>query len=97
MMAHQLSSMEIKQAAAEEFLDLLDRRIEKTIFTTKVLPKFLNSQGKCRGFWWGSCTEFWWRMRDLHPERFLVVARGDKSRSRLHLNGDSGRGTSVEY
>ncbi|KAG0051915.1 HIR complex subunit [Gryganskiella cystojenkinii] len=75
MMERNLATMEVKQEAAEEFLELLDRRIEKTVFTTKVLPKFLNSQGKCRGFWWGSCTEFWWRMRHIHPERFLMTDR----------------------
>jgi hypothetical protein len=103
MMEHELSIMEVKKEAAEEFLELLDKKIERTIFTTKILPKFLNSKGQCRGFWWGSCTEFWWRMRDLHPERFLTVAREDgKARGQLngghlHLNGESrGEDMSVE-
>ena len=78
MMEQNLATMEVKQEAAETFLELLDRRIEKTVFTTKVLPKFLNSQGKCRGFWWGSCTEFWWQMRDLHPERFSITERKEE-------------------
>ncbi|KAF9105902.1 hypothetical protein BGX29_011114 [Mortierella sp. GBA35] len=105
MMENDLESMEVKQSAAEDFLKLLDRRMERTVFTTTVMPKFLNSKGKCRGFWFGSCTEFWWRTRKLHPELYDVVKRSSLERKRAaegdvgkkatnekryaHLNGDS--------
>ncbi|KAG0368481.1 hypothetical protein BC939DRAFT_435057 [Gamsiella multidivaricata] len=90
MMEQDLDSMGIKQSAAEEFLNTLDRRMERTIFTTKVKPKFINSKGKCRGFWWGSVTEFWWHMKDLHPERFDTEKRGELSGEVL-LNGTASR------
>lgn len=80
MMEQDIASMEVKQEAAEAFLKTLDRKIERTLFTTKVKPIFVNSQGKCRGFWWGSVTEMWWHMKDLHPEHFDVKGReGAKS------------------
>ncbi|KAG0273143.1 hypothetical protein BGZ95_011040 [Linnemannia exigua] len=105
MMKNDLESMEIKQSAAEDFLKLLDRRIERTVFTTTVMPKFLNSMGQCRGFWFGSCTEFWLRTRDLPPELYDVVKREEGRKGQVaasgrmdkkagdkhyeHLNGDS--------
>lgn len=105
MMKNNLQSMEIKQSAAEDFLKLLDRRIERTQFTTTVMPKFLNSKGQCRGFWFGSVTEFWLRTRKVHPELYDVVKRDERSKKdeqqarelekkagekKLgHLNGDS--------
>ncbi|KAG0201885.1 hypothetical protein BGX28_005422 [Mortierella sp. GBA30] len=91
MMEHDITSMEIKQEEAERFLRFLDSRIEHTIFTTKVMPKFVNSKGRCRGFWLGSCTEFWWHLRDLHPERFDVVSRKDSEKSGTRLNGTTTR------
>jgi hypothetical protein len=104
MMKNNLQSMEVKQSAAEDFLKLLDRRIERTEFTTTVMPKFINRKGQCRGFWFGSVTEFWLRMRKLHPELYDVVKRADRSeedepqarelkkageKQYGHLNGDS--------
>ncbi|KAF9332838.1 hypothetical protein BGZ91_011540 [Linnemannia elongata] len=105
MMKNNLQSMEIKQSAAEDFLKLLDRRIERTQFTTTVMPKFLNSKGQCRGFWFGSVTEFWLRTRKVHPELYDVVKRDERSKKDEqqarelekkagekkfgHLNGDS--------
>ncbi|KAI1314915.1 hypothetical protein EDD11_001552 [Mortierella claussenii] len=87
MMKHDLVSMEIKQEAAEQFLQTLDRRMEKMIYTTKVQPKFVNSKGQCRGFWFGGVTEYWWHMRKLHPERFHVLGREEACKKGLHLNG----------
>ncbi|KAF9924472.1 hypothetical protein FBU30_005570 [Linnemannia zychae] len=100
MMKNNLLTMEIKQSAAEDFLKLLDRRMEAVMFTTKVMPLFINSKGQCRGFWFGSVTEFWLRTRKLHPEHYDVTNRFDKlekdearhqSKAKLyeHLNGDS--------
>ncbi|KAF8938879.1 hypothetical protein EDD21DRAFT_361040 [Dissophora ornata] len=86
MMEQDLASMEIKQEAAEEFLETLDKKMERMIFTTSVMPKFINSKKKCRGFWWGGVTEFWWRMKDLHPERFHIVGRKE-AREKPILNG----------
>ncbi|KAG0309894.1 hypothetical protein BGZ98_003437 [Dissophora globulifera] len=95
MMEQDLESMEIKQEAADKFLEILDMRMERMLFTTEVQPKFVNSQKKCRGFWWGSVTEFWWHMRHLHPERFHVTSRrqgkeggADKSH---RVNGSNSR------
>ncbi|KAF9026587.1 hypothetical protein BGZ52_006412 [Haplosporangium bisporale] len=88
MMQKDLSTMEIRQEAAEEFIDEFDKRMDKMMFTTKVMPQFLNSLGKCRVFWCGSATEFWWHMRELHPERFLVQGRKEGAeKSYSHLNG----------
>ena len=86
MMEHNIASMEIKQEASDEFLEILDKRMERMIFTTNMKPKFLNSKRKCRGFWWGGVTEFWWRMKDLHPERFHVVGRKEAHMKPI-LNG----------
>ncbi|KAG0246264.1 hypothetical protein BGX31_003454 [Mortierella sp. GBA43] len=88
MMEHDIATMEVKQDAVDEFLKTLDRRMERTIFTTEYKPKFLNSQGKCRGFWWGSVTEFWWHLKDLHPERFDVKRREETSTKSI-ANGTS--------
>ncbi|KAF9936719.1 hypothetical protein BGZ65_002098 [Modicella reniformis] len=79
MLEKDIATMEIKQEAVEKFLETLDRRIQRTIFTTKV-------RSKCRGFWWGSVTEFWWKMKDLHPERFHVEGREGVNAKSL-LNG----------
>ncbi|KAF9417652.1 hypothetical protein BGZ94_009913 [Podila epigama] len=87
MMENDLATMEVKQEAAEDFLATLDKRMEKMMFTTTVMPKYLNSQGKCRGFWWGSVTEFWWHLRSLHPERFLTQGR-KKDTEKLDFNQD---------
>lgn len=110
MMKDNLQSMEIKQSAAEDFLKLLDRRIERTEFTTTVMPKFLNSKGQCRGFWFGSVTEFWLRTRKVQPELYDVVKRAEKSdkdeqqakelkkageKQFGHLNGDSAVASAV--
>lgn len=105
MMKNNVHSMEIKQSAAEDFLKLLDRRIEHTEFTTTVMPKFINSKGQCRGFWFGSVTEFWLRMRKLNSEVYDAVKRAERSKEDEqqarelgkkasekkygHLNGDS--------
>ncbi|KAF9312647.1 hypothetical protein BG003_006080 [Podila horticola] len=88
MMKKDLSTMEIKQEAVDQFMDTFDKRMDKMMFTTKKMPRFLNSQGRCRVFWYSSATEFWWRTRELQPERFLVQSRkkgAEKGYS--HLNG----------
>ncbi|KAG0345254.1 hypothetical protein BG004_003850 [Podila humilis] len=91
MMENDIATMEVTQEAADEFLELMDRRMEKMMFTTKVFPKFMNSQGKCRGFFFGSCSEFWWRLRHIHPERFLFQSRKEVAeKPHAHLNGVSG-------
>jgi len=88
MMQNDLSTMEIRKEAVEEFLIKFDKRMDKLMFTTRMKPKFLNSHGKCRVFWYGSATEFWWRMRELHPERFLVQGRKEgPEKGYSHLNG----------
>ncbi|KAF9164783.1 hypothetical protein DFQ26_001017 [Actinomortierella ambigua] len=63
MMENSLSVIEVKEEAAKAFLALNDRRFENHIFTNCRRPKFLNSRGRCAGFWCGSCTEFWWHLR----------------------------------
>ncbi|KAF9205168.1 hypothetical protein BGZ49_004387 [Haplosporangium sp. Z 27] len=80
MMEQNVVTMEVKQEAAEEFLRYADKRLERTMFTTRVLPKFTDGMGRCRGFWWGGVTEYWWHMREVHPERFRVVKRGEESK-----------------
>ncbi|KAG0039620.1 hypothetical protein BGZ82_007348 [Podila clonocystis] len=88
MMQKELSTMEIKQEAADRFNDTFDKRMDKLMFTTKKMPRFLNSQGKCRVFWYGSATEFWWRTRELHPEQFLMQSRKEGAeKGYSHLNG----------
>ncbi|KAF9304099.1 hypothetical protein BGZ74_002339 [Mortierella antarctica] len=88
MMQNDLSTIEIKQEAVDQFMDTYDKRMDKLMFATKKMPKFLNSQGKCRVFWYGCVTEFWWRMRELHPERFLVQSRKEGAeKGYSHLNG----------
>ncbi|KAF9917412.1 hypothetical protein BX616_001081 [Lobosporangium transversale] len=88
MMEKDVASIEIKKEAAEEFLELLDRRMERMIFTTKVDPRFINEKGKCRGFWFSGVTEFWWHMKDLHPERYHVLRREEALKNRPHMNGE---------
>ncbi|KAG0091944.1 hypothetical protein BGZ93_008565 [Podila epicladia] len=88
MMQNDLSTIEIKKEAADQFMDTYDKRMDKLMFTTKKMPKFLNSQGKCRVFWYGPVTEFWWRTRELHPERFLLQSRREGTeKGYSHLNG----------
>ncbi|KAG0015746.1 hypothetical protein BGZ80_009652 [Entomortierella chlamydospora] len=86
MMEQNIATMEVKQEAAQEFLKYADQRLERTMYTTKVLPKFTDGMGKCRGFWWGGVTEFWWCMRKVHPERFHVSKR-DGVLKKPYLNG----------
>jgi hypothetical protein len=83
MMEKDIATMEIQQKAADAFMETADRKLERTIFTTKYRPKFVNSQGKCRAFWWGSCTELWWHLKDVHPERFDVKKRGEGKSTKL--------------
>ncbi|KAF9585250.1 hypothetical protein BGW38_003211 [Lunasporangiospora selenospora] len=75
MMKENLAVLEIKQEVADEFMRTVDRRIERVLFSTKYKPRFTNSMGKVRGFWYGGCTEFWWRLRKLHLEQFLTTPR----------------------
>ncbi|KAF9358578.1 hypothetical protein BGX34_008871 [Mortierella sp. NVP85] len=83
MMEKDIATMEIQQKAADAFMEMADRKLERTIFTTKYRPKFVNSQGKCRAFWWGSCFELWWHLKDVHPERFDVKKRGEGKSTKM--------------
>ncbi|KAF9434601.1 hypothetical protein BGZ76_007735 [Entomortierella beljakovae] len=80
-----IATMEVKQEAAEEFLKYADKRLTRTLYTTKIMPKFLNSKGNCRGYFWGSVTEYWWHLRKLRPELFHVIKKGEAIKP--YLNG----------
>ncbi|KAF9114487.1 hypothetical protein BGX27_010717 [Mortierella sp. AM989] len=75
MMEHDLATMEAKQEAAEDYTKIIDRKMERTIFMTDKMPKFINQKGTCRAFWPGTATGYWRQMRKLHPECFHMVKR----------------------
>ncbi|KAG0345253.1 hypothetical protein BG004_003849 [Podila humilis] len=75
MMENDLVVVEAKEEATTEYLELMDKRMDKLLFTTKNRPKFTNSKGQCRVFYSGSCTDFMWRLRHLDPEKLRMQSR----------------------
>lgn len=75
MMKNNLSSLEVKQEATNEFMDEMDQKMKGMVWSSACRSWYQNKAGKVTSLWWGSCTSYWWRLRHFQPAHFASVKR----------------------
>ncbi|KAF9918452.1 hypothetical protein FBU30_000177, partial [Linnemannia zychae] len=75
MMEKNLSSIEVKQEACDEFINELDEKMKGMVWSSSCNSWYQNDKGRVTALWWGSVTQYWRRLRNFHPNRFVGVHR----------------------
>ncbi|KAG0198896.1 hypothetical protein BGX28_007716 [Mortierella sp. GBA30] len=75
MMRNNLSSIQATNKACKAFMDELDGKMKKMVWSNNCGSWYQNEKGKVTALWWGSCSEYDWRLRKFRPAQFVDEKR----------------------
>ncbi|KAF9279466.1 hypothetical protein BGZ68_007903 [Mortierella alpina] len=75
MMAHNLSSIEVKKSACDDFITELDQKMKQKVWSSSCKSWYQNEEGRVVALWWGSCSQYSRRLTKFNTDHFVSTRR----------------------
>ncbi|KAF9582021.1 hypothetical protein BGW38_000767 [Lunasporangiospora selenospora] len=75
MMANNLSTIEVKASAVDEFTKDLDEQMQHKVWSSNCKSWYQNDEGRVTALWWGSCSQYWRRLRTFNMNHYEGTRR----------------------
>ncbi|KAF9954013.1 hypothetical protein BGZ70_010690 [Mortierella alpina] len=75
MMANNLSSIEVKSSACDDFITELDHKMKQKVWSSSCKSWYQNEEGRVVALWWGSCSQYSRRLSKFNTDHFVSTRR----------------------